>query len=240
LILIHADLIDEDFLLFCVLVASTAFALLVGVAFHEACHAYTATALGDTLPRRQGRVTLNPLRHLDPLGTAMIAIIGFGWGKPVQFNPYGLKLRPKTASFLVAGAGPLSNIVIAAIVAIPIQAGWVPFINPLTNAPAFFFDAQVETRKEYLGLFLTGAVYLNCILGIFNLIPIPPLDGFKVALGILPDDLASEFAKLDRYGFGILMVLIFVIPFVTGYSILFDVMRPTVDWPVELLTGTTV
>jgi Zn-dependent protease len=237
LILIHADLIDQDFLLFSVLVACTLFALLVGVGLHEACHAYTATALGDTLPRRQGRVTLNPLAHLDPAGTVMMALIGFGWGKPVQFNPYGLRMKPKTASFLVALAGPMSNIVIAALLAIPIKAGWAPYINPLTNAPAFFFDAQVETRQEYLGLFLTGAVYLNCILGVFNLIPIPPLDGFKVALGVLPDDMAHEFAKLDRYGFGILMLLIFVIPFLTGYSVLRDIMGPAVEWMVHLFTG---
>jgi len=86
-------------------------------------------------------------------------------------------------------------------------------------------------------LFLTGAVYLNCILGVFNLIPIPPLDGFKVALGILPDDLAHEYAKLDRYGVGILMLVLFAIPFLTGYSPLADILGPSVGWLVRRFTG---
>jgi Zn-dependent protease len=161
-------------------------------------------------------------------------IIGFGWGKPVQFNPFGLKMSPKMASFFVALAGPMSNFVMAAIFAIPIQLDLVPYINPFTRSALLL---NVEGRDQYIGLFLTGAVYLNCILGVFNLIPIPPLDGFKVALGILPDDLAAEFAKLDRYGFGILMIVLFLIPFATGWSPVWDIMAPTVRELVKFLTG---
>lgn len=237
LILIHSDLIGEDFFLFLVLVASSLFGLVTGIAFHEACHAYMATSLGDTLPRRQGRVTLNPLRHLDPAGTLLMLLVGFGWGKPVMFNPSGLRLNPKWASFFVALAGPLSNFVIAGLCALPIKLGWVPYINPLSGLPGPFFAARIDGTADYIGLFLTGAVYLNCILGVFNLIPIPPLDGFKVALGVLPDDLAHEYAKLDRYGVGILMLVLFAIPFLTGYSPLADIMGPSVGWLVRRFTG---
>jgi Zn-dependent protease len=237
LILIHSDLIDQDFGLFLVLVGSTVFALLVGIGFHEACHAFAANALGDTLPARQGRVTLNPLAHLDPAGSVMMLLVGFGWGKPVQFNPFGLRVSPKTASFLVAGAGPLSNFVMAGILALPIQLGMVPYINPLNDFPASFWEFLVQDPEDYVGLFLTGAVYLNCILGVFNLIPIPPLDGYKVALFVLPDDMAREFAKLDQYGIPILLVVLFAIPFLTGYSPLADILGPSVRWLVHLFTG---
>ena len=103
-------------------------------------------------------------------------LVGFGWGKPVQFNPYGLNVSPKTASFLVALAGPLSNFVAAGLIALPIQLGWVPYINPISSFTQFL-QFRVQTTEDYFGLFLTGAVYLNCILGVFNLIPIPPQSG---------------------------------------------------------------
>lgn len=227
----HADLINSDFALFLTLVGSTLLALLLGIAFHEACHAFMADSLGDPLPASQGRTTLNPLAHLDPLGTVLMLFVGFGWGKPVQFNPYGLKIKPKTASLLVAFAGPMSNFVAAGLLAIPIQLGWVPYINPFGT-----FVTGLDGADEYIGVFLTGAVYLSLILGVFNLIPLPPLDGFKVAIGILPDNLAEELSQLDRYGFGPLIVLIFVLPFF-GFNPLGDILRPSVRWLVHLFTG---
>jgi Zn-dependent protease len=175
------------------------------------------------------------MAHLDPAGTIMLLIIGFGWGKPVQFNPFGLKVSPKTATLLVSLAGPLSNFAAAGLLAIPIKLGWVDYINPLSGSTAFL-DAQVQTSQDYVGLFLTSAVYLNCILGVFNLIPIHPLDGFKVALGLLPDELSEEFAKLAQYGPAILMVLI-VLPFFTGWSPLSEIMLPSVRWLVHYFTG---
>ena len=232
----HFDLIDRDFGLFLVLTLASVFALIAGIAFHEACHAFMATKLGDTLPRRQGRVTLNPFAHLDPAGTMMMLFIGFGWGKPVMFNPLGLKMSPKVASFFVSLAGPASNFVMAGLLAVPIQLGLVPYIDPFTRSAALL---RLESTSEYIGLFISGALYLNVILGVFNLIPIPPLDGFKVALVILPDNLAEEFVKLDRYGFGVLMVLLFAIPFLTGYSPVFEIMAPTARWLIETLTGNT-
>jgi len=230
------DLLGTDNAVFFVLLGATLFALLIGIAFHEAMHAYAATALGDTLPARQGRTTLNPLAHLDPLGTVLMLFIGFGWGKPVQFNPRGLKVRERTAMLLVAGAGPVTNFVAAGLLALPIKLGWVPYFNPFDVATESFFRSLITEREDYIGLFLTGAVYLNCILGVFNLLPIHPLDGFKVAYGLLPEPLANEFVKLGQYGPAILMTLLFL-PLLIGYSPISEIMVPTVQWLVHLFTG---
>jgi Zn-dependent protease len=237
LILRHTDLIGNDFTLFLTLTASTLFALVIGVAFHEFCHAFMANSLGDTLPARQGRVTLNPLAHFEPLGALMMLFVGFGWGKPVQFNPFGLKVSPKTATLLVAAAGPLSNFAAAFLLALPIKFGSVPYINPFGSV------AGVNTSQEYLGLFLTGAVYLNVILGVFNFLPLPPLDGFNVAVAILPDNLSRSFSKLNQYGLGPLFLLLFAIPIVSvqltgrAYSPLSDIMAPTVIRLLRFFTG---
>jgi Zn-dependent protease len=230
LIFIHSDLIGNDNGLFLTLVASTLFALLVGVGFHEACHAFMATALGDTTPERQGRATLNPIAHLDPAGTLMMLFVGFGWGKPVQFNPYGLKTRPKTAMLLVSAAGPMSNFVAAALLALPIKFDVVPYVNPFGSV------LRVNTTEEYIGLFLSGAVYLNVILGVFNLVPIHPLDGFKVVLGLLPQDLSDQFASLAKYGPGVLMLLI-ALPFVTSWNPLSDFIGPVAIRILRAVTG---
>jgi Zn-dependent protease len=243
LIFLHSDLIGENNALFLTLVASTLFALLVGVGFHEACHALMADRLGDRTPQSQGRVTLNPLAHLDPLGTLMMLFVGFGWGKPVQFNPYGLKTSPKTATLLVAAAGPLSNFLAAFVLALPIQFDMVPYINPFATR-----IVGIETTQEYAGLFLSAAVYLSIILGVFNLIPLEPLDGFKVALGILPNPIAQEFAKLRQFGLGPFLMLLFGIPFLTSfladqgivdhaYYPLADIMGPTARWLLRAFTG---
>jgi Zn-dependent protease len=231
LIFFHADLIGEDNLLYLTLVAATLFALLVGICFHEACHAFMADYLGDPTPERQGRTTLNPLAHLDPLGTILMLVIGFGWGKPVQFNPYGLKVRPKTAMLLVSGAGPLSNFVAAFLLALPIRLDMVPYVNVFSRG---IFN--IDTTDEYLGTFLSAAVYLNIILGVFNLIPIHPLDGFKVVVGLLPEDLSEEFAKLAQYGPPALMVII-GLSFFTGFNLLSDIMGPTASWLLQRFTG---
>lgn len=237
MIFLHADLIGEDNLLYLTLVAATLFALLVGICFHEACHAFMANYLGDPTPASQGRTTLNPLAHLDPIGTALMLFIGFGWGKPVQFNPYGLKVRPRTAMLLVAGAGPFSNFVAAFLLAIPIRLGMVPYVDVFSRS-----ITSIETPEEYIGTFLSAAVYLSVILGVFNLIPLEPLDGFKVVLGLLPDELAEEFVKLRQFGIGPFLLLIFGIPFITGYFgdpyfPLRDIMYPTAQWILERFTG---
>jgi Zn-dependent protease len=234
LIFLFGDLAGSDTALFLTLVSAVIVALVIGIGFHEFCHAFMATVLGDRLPASQGRVTLNPLAHLDGFGTVMMLFVGFGWGKPVQFNPFGLKVSPKTATLLVSLAGPLSNFVAAGLLGIPLKLGWVPYFSPFWN-PAYL-KFYVTSGGDYTGLFLTSAVYFNIILGVFNLLPIHPLDGFKVVLGILPDDLAQEWAKTAQYGVGILMILL-LLPLVFAMNPLNDIMGPTVSSFVHFFTG---
>jgi Zn-dependent protease len=231
----YTDLLDQDLLIFLTLVGATLLALVVGIGFHEFCHAFMADSLGDPLPARQGRVTLNPLAHLDPAGTVMMLFVGFGWRKPVQWSGQSLRVSPKMAMLMISAAGPLSNFVAAGLLGLPIKLGWVPFINPFDFTP-FGLGITVGEPDEYVGLFLTASVLLNVVLGVFNLLPIHPLDGFKVVAGLLPDDLSQEFMKLGQYGPAILMVLI-ALPFFTGYNPLGDVMAPTVLPLIELFTG---
>jgi len=188
-------------------------AYVTGIAFHEFCHAWAANELGDNTAARQGRLTLNPAAHVDPAGLLMLFLVGFGWGRPTPVNPYRLKNGVKRGNMLVALAGPLSNFAFAVIAAIPLRIG-------LVSSIASFDDIANASGSEIIGLFLIFIVFYNVLLGCFNLIPIPPLDGFKVAVGILPDDASRGLARLEPYGMGILMTL-FVIGFVAPqYNVL--------------------
>jgi len=181
-------------------------AYVTGIAFHEFSHAWTANQLGDDTAARRGRLTLNPAAHVDPMGLLTLFLVGFGWGKPTPVNPYRLKNGVKRGNMLVALAGPISNFVFAVIAAIPLRTG---LVEPLHS----FNDIANAGGSQIVGLFLVFIVFYNVLLGCFNLIPIPPLDGFKVAVGILPDELSQPLARLEPYGMGILMSL-FVIGFV--------------------------
>jgi Zn-dependent protease len=228
----YGDLIQTSTWAFITIAGSALVALLLGVAFHEFNHAFTADALGDPTPRYMGRVSLNPIVHLDPVGSLMMLLIGFGWGKPVQFNPNNLR-DPVTGSALISFAGPLANLVVAGLAAIPLRLDLVP--RQIADLP---FTPTSWGPENYLGLFLSSLVILNIVLAVFNLIPLPPLDGFKVVLGILPRDLAREYARIEPYGPGILMILI-LLPFLTNgqISILGDIIGPVVSRIVELLVG---
>lgn len=186
-------------------------AILTGLVFHEFCHAWSAYQLGDDLAARQGRLTLNPLAHLDPLGTAMIVILGFGWAKPTPFNPWKLRPGPDKGGAIVAFAGPASNFVVAVVAALPLRFGLVE--------SRFGADIQTVIRhgntEEYIFLFLFFVLWINIVLGLFNLVPIHPLDGFKVVAGILPASIAEPFKRLAPWGPGLLMGLI-VLPWITG------------------------
>lgn len=181
-------------------------AYVTGIAFHEFSHAWTANELGDDTAARRGRLTLNPAAHVDPIGLLTLFLVGFGWGKPTPVNPYRLRNGVKRGNMLVALAGPMSNFVFAIIAALPLRIG---LVQPVSS-----FDAIGQAGgSEIIGLFLIFIVFYNVLLGCFNLIPIPPLDGFKVAVGLLPDELSNGLAKLEPYGMGILMSL-FVLGFV--------------------------
>ncbi|MEX0683851.1 MAG: site-2 protease family protein [Dehalococcoidia bacterium] len=240
MIWIYFDLLDVDAFASFVFITATITALIAGISFHEFSHAFVADSLGDRLPRSRGRVTLNPLAHLDPAGTVLLFLVGFGWGKPVPVNP-NATANPKASLALTAGAGPVSNFLVAAIAGIPLRLDLVPWISPFVVFDVSDFALLATGHwgtDDYIGLYLTSIVLFSVILGVFNLIPIAPLDGFKVAVGLLPRDLSRSFAQLEQWGPLILIVLI-ALPIVTGgeFGILFEVMHPVIKALVHLFTG---
>ncbi|PID85837.1 MAG: hypothetical protein CSA11_00380 [Chloroflexi bacterium] len=198
--------------------------LLVAFTIHELAHAVTADRMGDPTPRSMGRMTLNPLKHLDPFGTILLLISGFGWAKPVMVNPYNLKGNPRSAMAIVAAAGPLSNLVMAVIGSIPFWLGLAGF--------TFFSSSDILPTFDYL---MSQFVWLNVVLAIFNLIPIPPLDGFKILVGILPPDISYQLRPLEQYGFIVLIGVIFVLPMIG-----IDVLYYLVWMPASVITTTLV
>lgn len=198
--------------------------LLVAFTIHELAHAVTADRMGDPTPRGMGRITLNPIKHLDPFGTIMLLISGFGWAKPVMVNPNNLKGNPRSSMAIVAAAGPLSNLVMALLGAVPFWLGLVDF--------TFRSSSDIFPSLAYL---LSQFIWLNVVLAIFNLIPIPPLDGFKILMGILPPDMSYQLRPLEQYGFIILIAAIFVLPMV-GIDLLYYLV-----WlPASMVTQTLV
>lgn len=176
--------------------------LLIAFTIHELAHALTADYLGDPTPRRMGRITLNPLKHLDPFGTIMLIIAGFGWAKPVMVNPMNMRGNPRTSMAIVAIAGPLSNLVMAAIAAIFFRLGLVDLNTLIVQS------ASSLTFAEIIYQFL----FINLALAFFNLIPVPPLDGSKILFAILPAELVYRLRPLEQYGFMILFGVVFLVP----------------------------
>ena len=235
MIWIFIELFDID--PFAALVFFTAIitALILGISFHEFSHAYIADTLGDGLPRRMGRVTLNPLAHLEPVGTMLMLLVGIGWGRPVPVNPYNTR-NPKAALGLTAAAGPLSNFIVAAVAGLPIKLDLIPWSSPFNQLNAQVLAIDGWDLDEYLSVYLSAIVLFSLILGVFNLIPIAPLDGFKVAVGFLPDELSRSFAQLERYG-PIILITLLVLPFFTGTFLLFEVMEPVITALGRLFAG---
>lgn len=202
-------------------------AFVVAITIHEAAHAWMADRLGDPTPRMRGRLSLNPAVHYDPVGTTIllvlvvmrafgIPVIPFGWAKPVRFDPFNLK-NPKRDAALISFAGPFSNFALATLLSIILRFVSSPF------SPVYF-----------LSLLLVPTIILNVVLGIFNLIPIHPLDGGKIFIGLLPDSEAKEADLfLRRYGLIILFLLIF--PTVGGTSPIFLVISPVIDFVLNIL-----
>ncbi len=175
--------------------------LLIAFTVHELAHAVTADYLGDPTPRRMGRITLNPLKHLDPFGTIMLIIAGFGWAKPVMVNPMNMRGNPRTSMAIVAIAGPLSNFVMAGIAAIFFRSGLVDINSLMTGAGTL-------SLTNLLFQFL----YINLALAFFNLLPVPPLDGSKILYAILPAEMVYRLRPLEQYGFMILFLVVFLVP----------------------------
>ena len=192
--------------------------LLVSFPTHEFAHAWTANYFGDNTPKINGRLTLNPLAHLDIAGSLIFLLSYFGWAKPVPVNPYLLKSRSSKAYLLVSLAGPLSNLVLAIIAAIPIRLGLITNYSNLG------------------GTILINFIFFNLILAIFNLIPLSPLDGGKILGQLLPPGLSEIFEQIDKYGPILLMVLLFVLP-TLGFDLLGLIINPLLSGSFKLLTG---
>ena len=182
-------------------------AFVVGIGFHEFSHVLVAYLLGDTTGRDLGRLTLNPLRHLDPFGSMMLILVGFGWGKPAPVNPYKLRTGPTTGWSLVALAGPVSNFLVAGVLA--------TLLKLLPVGQGLAAGGATAGWTDFLARVFIFTISINILLGVFNLLPIPPLDGYRVALRLLPTDIAASFRRIEQYGPVILMAL-FAIPFFTG------------------------
>lgn len=175
--------------------------LLIAFTVHELAHAVTADYLGDPTPRRMGRITLNPLKHLDPFGTIMLIIAGFGWAKPVMTNPMNMRGNPRTSMAVVAFAGPLSNLVMAGIAAIFFRLGLIDINVLMSGGGELSFSSLVF---QFL--------YINLALAFFNLLPVPPLDGSRILYAILPAEMVYRLRPLEQYGFMILFLVVFFVP----------------------------
>jgi Zn-dependent protease len=202
-------------------------ALIVAITIHEFAHAYAADRLGDPTPRLQGRLTLNPLAHLDPIGTIMLLLAHFGWGKPVQFDPFNLR-HPRRDSAIISLAGPVSNFLLAILAAILLQMLFAGRLMFLTNALASGF--------MYLAIaILQPIIVYNVALGVFNLVPIHPLDGFKIVEGILPDHYARQWHELE--GYGMIFLLFLILPISAGVSPISRFISPIINFLISLLFG---
>lgn len=208
---------------------ATLLSLLVAITVHECAHAWGAAQLGDPTARLQGRVTLNPLAHLDPLGTVMMVIttltgVGIGWGKPVPVSPWRLKFGSRRGNALVALAGPLSNLLAAALVSLLFRL--VLALTRLSFAATLFFQALMMT---------------NVVIAFFNLLPLPPLDGSSVLVGLLSLSRSNwafqaiQFMdRLAGYGFMLLIGLV-LLSQVLGFSLLGWAVVTPARWVYRLL-----
>lgn len=209
-------MIDFDFNSFMRQLIIQAPPLLFALTVHELAHGYVAWRLGDPTAKNEGRLTLNPLKHLDPLGVLAFIIMKIGWAKPVPVNPWYFR-NPRQDMLKVALAGPAANVALAigsaALAHLFVNFRFLPFaiLQPLVAM-------------------LAASVWINIMLAVFNCIPIPPLDGSKVLMGLLPPESARSFAKLEPYGFFILLAL-----FYTG--IISQIIMPIIRFSNSLLLG---
>jgi Zn-dependent protease len=202
--------------------------VLIAITFHEAAHGFVARFLGDDTASRLGRVSLNPLRHIDPIGTILLpgllllarSPFLFGYAKPVPVNFRALR-NPRIGMVLVAAAGPATNIGLAIIAALGFH----------------LIDYLPATVAQWVAQNLKNAIIINVILAVFNMFPLPPLDGGRIAVGLLPNIFASQLARLERYGMMILIGLLIVLPLLGSQ---FGIDFRFVSRAISSITGTVI
>ena len=208
-------------------VISRIFVLLTAFAVHEFAHAWAADRFGDMTPRNNGRLTLNPMAHLDPMGSLMLLVVGFGWAKPVPVNPYALERRSSMAMMWVALAGPASNFLMALLASIPFQLGLVSQFGVVASAGSF-----LPSLDKLLWEFVT----INLLLMVFNLIPLAPLDGEKILYYLLPGPGQRVMDNIRPYGPMLLLVLVFS-GFFLPFNLIGSIIGPIVGTLTNILTG---
>ncbi|RII31743.1 MAG: site-2 protease family protein [Geobacter sp.] len=196
---------------------------MLAIVCHEVSHGLVAWRFGDPTARMMGRLTLNPFKHIDIIGTIMIFVIGIGWAKPVPVVFSNLR-NPKRDMIWVAAAGPITNISLATISAFLLR-GVVAFGSPAMPG------SSLALFMEPLIMMLAFSVYINLLLAIFNMIPVPPLDGGRVMVGLLPQQQANALARIEPYGMIIIIVLVF---FTNVFSY---VISPLLNLAIQLLAG---
>ncbi len=196
--------------------------ILLGIPIHEWAHGWVAHMLGDETPELQGRLTLNPLTHLDPIGTIMILLTGFGWGRAARVNPYRMSKvkNPRVGMALSALAGPLSNIIQAMVFALPIRLG------VLSLLPA--------AQADRLAQVLIAVIGVNIGLAAFNLLPIPPLDGSRILAGVSPPAVADVIEGLEPYASYIFIFVLFILPRM-GFDIVSAMVYPLQEFLLRML-----
>jgi Zn-dependent protease len=192
---------------------------LTSMPIHEWAHAWTAYQLGDDTAALRGRLTINPLAHLDPIGTLSLVFFGFGWGKPVPVSPYRLRGNRRASWALVSAAGPFSNLVLAMLAAIPFRLEWVSFFGS-------------EASLVSLPGILRNFIYINLALMLFNMIPIPPLDGSRVLAWLLPSRWASALERMEYFGGAGLMLVLYLLSRLGVFSVL---INPAMNFMVRAL-----
>ncbi len=198
--------------------------LLISLTFHEFSHAWMAVHFGDETPRWAGRLTLNPFKHLDPVGSLMLLLVGFGWAKPVPINGFTLKQKHPAALMAVALAGPLANFILAIVAAIPLRFGWVAQTAVVSSYLPSLFD------------FFVYFLFINLGLMLFNLLPIPPLDGEQILAFVLPEKMAYSYEKIRPYGSFILLAIIILGQF-SGFNLISMVLQPAMTGIAKFLLG---
>lgn len=229
MILQSIDLLRENPAAFFLVIGIGLVGLIIGFTVHEFSHALTAYGEGDQTSRRMGRLTFNPVKHIDLLGFLLLLVVGFGWAKPVQVDPYNLR-HGRLGMSWVALAGPLSNFVLAFLL------GLVFRLNLLS-------EPNLYSLTGLLGFALFLIIFYNLILGIFNLIPLPPLDGSKVIGGLLPNALYYPYLRFEQYGWIPLVGLVgvnLILSYAFGINILGEILIPPVRFLFGLAAGPDV
>jgi len=216
---------------------------ILAITLHEAAHGYMALALGDDTARQAGRLSLNPLRHVDRVGTILLpgfllifqlltihrVVFMFGWAKPVPVSAWKFR-DPRRGMAVVAVAGPAMNFFLAWVGAL-----LLPAPQALTDSSMGYLEAVIA-QHPLVGLFLFYFILTNLVLGLFNLLPIPPLDGGRIAVGLLPLELARRWAQVERYGIVLVILVVFLLPhLIPGFDPFGEALNTVVPWAIKLL-----